>query len=127
MNLLALLPWRAILPVLAALALLAGIWFHGRHVGADGVRAEWQAQQQADREAADAERESNRLRAQAAAKDYESQRAAIAARQPSQEYRYALTARICPPPGALVRDYELGDLPLPGAVLDRLRAAGADY
>lgn len=111
----------------AVLALLAGVWFHGHHIGAASVQAKWGKQAQADREAAETERESNRLRARAAAKDYEAQRAAIQARQPSQEYRYALTTRICPPPGAFARDYELGDLPLPGAVLDRLRSAGADY
>jgi hypothetical protein len=69
------------------------------------------------------------LRARAAATDYEAQRAAIARRatSPSPESRYALHATICPPAGAFSRPLELGDVPVPGVVLDRLRDAGADF
>lgn len=113
----------------AALALLAGAWMHGRSVGVDGVRAEWQAQQQQDREAAETQRESERLRARAAAADYETRRAAIAARatQVSPEVRNALNAPICRPLGASAPGLRLGDLAVPAAVVGRLRDAGADY
>jgi hypothetical protein len=112
-----------------ALALLAGVWLHGRSTGAASVRAESQAQQLADREAADAARESDRLRARAADADYQARRAAAARRAvtPSPESVYALHATICPPAGPLGRPLELGDVPVPRAWLNRLRDAGADY
>ena len=102
--------------------------FGYRHGAAD-VQAKWDEVSAAQRAQAEADRESNRLRAQAAATDYETQRAAIARRvaNPSTESVYALRSTICPPPGALGRPLELGDVPVPGAVLDRLRDAGADY
>lgn len=111
------------------LALLAGAWCHGHRTGAAGVRADWQAEQLADGDAADAQAEQQRLRGRAAAADYEAKRAAITRRltQPSPEAQYALHATICPPAGALGRPLELGDVPVPGAVLDRLRNAGADF
>jgi hypothetical protein len=113
----------------AALALLAAVWFHGRGAGAASVRVEWQAQQLHDREAADAARESDRLRGRAADADYQARRAAAARRAvtPSPESVYALHATICPPAGPLGRPLEFGDVPVPGAWLDRLRDAGADY
>jgi hypothetical protein len=109
----------------AVLALLAGAWGHGRHVGAAGVQARWDAQVRADKDAADAARESDRLASHAAATRYEAARAAIAARAaaPSPEYRNALAAPICPVAGPL----ELGDVSVPAAVLQRLHDAGADY
>lgn len=109
----------------AGLALMAGVWFHGRHIGAVGVQARWDAQVRADKDAADAAREADRLRSHAAATKYEVQRAAIAARSttPTPEYRDALHAPICPVAGPL----ELGDVPLGAAVLQRLRDASADY
>lgn len=112
--------------VLVALALAAG---YGYRHGAARVQARWDQVAAEQRAQAEAERESNRLRAQAAAMSYENQRAAIARRPaaPSQESVYALRSTICPPPGALGRPLELGDVPVPGAVLDRLRDAGADY
>lgn len=113
----------------AAALLLAGAWLHGHHQGAAGVQADWKAQQLAQRQAADAQAEQQRLRERAAAAAYETQRAAITRRAatPSPESAYALHATICPPAGALGRPLELGDVPVPGAVLDRLRRAGADY
>ena len=125
---LALLPWRTILPALAVLALLAGIWFHGHHTGAESVQTKWDAQVRADKDAADAAREVDLLRSSAAATAYEARSATIARRatQPSPEAAYALHATICPPAGALGR-LELGDVPLPAAVLQRLRDASADY
>lgn len=112
--------------VLLALVLA---WGYGYHHGGQRVQRKWDAQQLADRQAAEAQREAQRLTAQAAATEYEAKRAAIARRaaQASLESRYALTATICPPPGAIGRPLELGDVPIPGAVLDRLRDAGADY
>jgi hypothetical protein len=113
----------------AILALLVGVWLHGHRVGAAGVQAEWAAQVVADKAAAEAARESDRLRSRAAATSYETQRAAFAARltKPPPESTYALHATICPPAGALDRPLELGDVPVPGAVLIRLRDAGSDY
>jgi hypothetical protein len=112
--------------VLALSALFAG---YGYHHGAQRVQRRWSAQLAADKAAAEAQAESNRLRARAAATDYEAQRAAIARRatSPSPESRYALHATICPPAGAFSRPLELGDVPVPGVVLDRLRDAGADF
>lgn len=113
----------------AALGLLAAVAGYGYHHGAQRVQARWDKAAAEQRAAAEAARESDRLRAQAAAKSYEAQRAAITARltKPSPEAAYALHATICPPAGALGRPLELGDVPVPGAVLDRLRDAGADY
>lgn len=112
----------------AVLALLAGVWLHGNHAGAAGVRARWQAQQVADETAANAQAEQQRLRARAAAADYETQRAALTVRltQPSAEARNALHAPICPPAGPSPV-LELGDVPVPAAVLQRLRDAGTDF
>lgn len=113
----------------AVLAVLGGAWLHGHHQGAAAVREQWQAEQLAATQAAAAQAEQQRLRQQAAATTYEAQRAAIARRatQPSPESAYALHASICPPAGALGRPLELGDVPVPAAVLERLRGAGADY
>lgn len=111
------------------LALLAGAWAHGRHVGAEGVQARWDAQVIEAKRAAEVQAEQQRLRARAAASDYETKRAALLRRltQPSQESAYALHATICPPPGALGKPLELGDVPVGAAVLQRLRDAGADF
>lgn len=111
---------------LVALVLAAG---YGYRHGAASVQRRWDAQQLADRNAAEAARESNRLLSSAAATQYEAQRAAAARRatQPSPESRYALTATICPPAGAFGRPLELGDVPVSRAVLNRLRDAGAEF
>lgn len=113
----------------AVLVLLVGAWFSGKNFGAERVQARWDKAAAEARAAAEAERESNQLRAQAAATSYEAQRAAIARRAntPSPESAYALHATICPPAGPLGRPLELGDVPVPRAVLDRLRDAGADF
>lgn len=126
---LALLPWRYIAIALAIVAILAGAAGYGYRHGSMKVQAKWDAQVAADKAAAEALRESNRLRAQAAATSYETQRAAIAARvnKPSQEVDHAFHASICPKPGVFGQPLELGDVPVGAAVLDSLRAAGADY
>ena len=111
------------------LALLAGAVGYGHHSGADRVQRKWDARVQADKEAADAAREVDRLRSSAAATKYEAQRAAIASRaaQVSPEVRNALSAPICRPLGASAPGVRLGDLAVPAAVVDRLRRAGADF
>lgn len=102
---------------------------HERQIGAANVQSKWDAQKLIDEQAAEAQRESQRLRAQAAASTYEAQRAAIAARltKPSPEVANALHAPICPPQPGVPGRLELGDVPIPAAVLQRLRDAGADY
>lgn len=123
------LPPAWLIKLAGALALLAGAWLHGRSVGAADVRAEWQAQQQQDRDAAEAQAETRRLQARSAATQYETRRAAIAARatQVSPEVRNALNAPICRPLGASAPGLRLGDVAVPAAVVGRLRDAGADY
>lgn len=113
----------------AVVALLAGVWFHGRSSGADRVQAKWDQQVREDKDAADAARESDRLRARTLDAEYQANRAAAARRlaDPSPESVYALKATICPPPGALGKPLELGDVPIPGVWLERLRSAGANY
>lgn len=107
-----------------ALAVAAGYCYH---LGGQRVQRKWNAQVQQDKAAADAAREVDRLRARSADADYQARRAAAARREPSPESAYALKATICPPAGVFGRPLELGDVPVPGAVLDRLRDAGADY
>lgn len=111
----------ALAGVLGALA-----WVH--HDGATRERAKWEAQQLEDQQAADAQRETQRLRAQAAATDYEAQRAAAVRRAatPSPEAANALHATICPASGPS-KPLELGDVSVPAVWVDRLRDAGADY
>lgn len=119
---------RALFIALLIVSALLGVYTLGHRHGAAGVRADWQAQQIADREAAETLAESTRLRARASATTYETKRAAIARRAtpPSPEAQYALHASICPPAGAFSRPLELGDVPVPAVLLDRLRRAGED-
>ncbi len=113
----------------AGLALVAAAGGYGYRHGAQSVQARWDKQAREAQAAADALRESDRLRARAADADYQARRAAAARRSnsPSPESVYALHATICPPAGAFGRPLELGDVPVPGVWLDRLRSAGADY
>jgi hypothetical protein len=114
---------------IAGVVVAGGIWLHGRGVGADGVLAQWNEQVRVDKEAADAAREVDRLRARTVDAEYQANRAAAARRMasPSPESEYALKASICPPPGVFGKPLELGDVPVPGSWLERLRNAGADY
>jgi hypothetical protein len=116
----------ALAGVLGAVAWAA---HHERQLGAASVQADWDAERLASQQAAEAQAEQQRLRAQAAASDYEAKRAEFARRAatPSPESSYALHATICPPPGPLSKPLELGDVPVPAAVLGRLRDAGADF
>lgn len=111
------------------LALLVGAAGYGYRHGSQSVQRKWDAQVRADKDAADAAAEADRVRSRAAATKYEAQRAAIVRRatSPSPESVYALHATICPPAGPLGRALELGDVPVDRAILDRLRNAGADY
>lgn len=115
--------------VLAVLALLAAAAGYGYHHGAQRIQALWDAQVQADKAAAEAAAEADRLRSRAAATQYETQRAAAARRltNPPPESEYALHRSICPPPGVLGKPLEFGDVPVPDSWLDRLRGAGADF
>lgn len=114
---------------IAALVLLASVAGYGYHHGAQRIQAKWDKAAREAKDAAEAEREANRLRSQAAAADYETKRAALQRRaaQLSQEAVNALHQPICPEPGVPGRPLELGDVPVPAAVLDRLRSAGADF
>lgn len=114
---------------IAGVVVAGGIWFHGNRTGAAGVRADWDQQVREDKDAADAAREVDRLRARSADADYQARKATAARRtaNPSPESEYALHATICPPAGPFGRPLELGDVPVPGSWLERLRDAGADY
>ena len=110
--------------ILALLALVAGASYAGHHVGAKGVRAEWDAQRLADRDAADAQAETNRLSSRSASARYVATAQRIRARlEPArQALRRDLQAPItCPAPGA--SHAALADLPIPAAALQRLRDA----
>lgn len=112
--------------VALALVLAAG---YGYHHGAERVQRRWDAQQLAERNAAEAARERQRLAAQSATTQYEARRAAIArqATQVSPEVRNALSASICRPLGASAPGLRLGDVAVSAAVVGRLRDAGTDY
>lgn len=110
--------------VLIALGLLAGVWLYGRHVGALEVRAEWQAEKDADREAAEALREANRLRAMAASRDFEASRQRLVAQ--AEAARSALRRDLQVPVACSTGDahaLKLADLPIPAAAVGRLRDA----
>lgn len=113
----------------AVLVLLAGAAGYGYHHGAARIQARWDKAAAAQQAQAEADREANRLRAQAAATSYEAQRAAKAreAATTSPEVRNALNASICPSLGASAPALRLGDVLVGAPVVDRLRRAGADY
>lgn len=117
--------WRAWL----LLALVVGAWFHGHHVGADGVTADWAASDREREAAAIAAARDNTQRAHAAATDYEAAKARGAAALASTraELRNALQRPICPPGGHEETDDAptIADLPVPADAVDRLRRAAA--
>ena len=115
-------PWAKLL---AVLALLAGVWWHGRSTGADAVQARWDADTIAQERAAQAQEAAQRRRAHVASTAYQ---AGAAKRTKAQQtlrpdLDAALSAPACPKEAA---DVPLADLVVPAAALARLRVAGAD-
>ena len=112
------IPYRWIAGALTALVLLAAIWWHGNRAGAREVQAEWDAEtaQRAEQAREDA------VMARKASTAYQATLATIQGRTVGlqKELRNALsqTPRSCPA--------TLGDVVVPGAAIDSLRAAGAD-
>ena len=107
----------------AALAvLIAGIWFHGHHMGAKGVQADWDAAE-LDRERQIQIHEAQaRRRAADASGGFERQRARITQALPAirEGLRQDLQAPACQKDA----HESLADLPIPAAAVDRLRNAG---
>ena len=115
-------PWAKLL---AVLALLAGVWWHGRSTGADSVQARWDADTIAQERAAQAQEAAQRRRAHDASAGYQAGAAKRAqARQTLRaDLDAALSTPACPKEAA---DVPLADLVVPAAALARLRVAGAD-
>lgn len=115
-------PWAKLL---AILALLAGVWWHGRSTGADSVQARWDADALAQERAAAAQEAAQRRRAHQASTDYQAGAAKRA--QAGQSLRADLDAALstpaCPKEAAHAT---LADVVVPAAAIDRLRRAGAD-
>ena len=115
-------PWAKLL---AILALLAGVWWHGRSTGADSVQARWDADALAQERAAAAQEAAQRRRAHDASAQYQADAAKRAQAQQSlrADLEAALSVPACPKEAT---DVSLADLVVPGPALDRLRRAGAD-
>ena len=113
--------------VAAILALLAGVWWHGRSSGANAVQARWDADTIATERAQQAQEAAQRRRATAASTDYQAKAARRAASNDSirADLGASLSVTACPKEANHV-PLQLADLPIPGAALDRLRRAGAD-
>lgn len=113
---------RLIIAGLAVAAVLAGTW----HLSARLVRADWAAADLARERAATVLHAQHTRQAAMAADRSEAQRSAIRARAAKllPEVRNELLAPIPCVAGAFA---PLADLPIPAAVLDRLRRAGADF
>lgn len=107
-------------------ALLVGIWFHGRSTGADSVQARWDADTVARERAQQAQEAAQRRRAHDASSSYQAQAGKRAKAQESlrADLNTALNTPACPKEAP--HDLSLADLPIPGHALDRLRTAGAD-
>ena len=115
-------PWAKLL---AILALLAGVWWHGRSTGADSVQARWDADALAQERAAQAQEAAQRRRAHDASAQYQAGAAKRAKAQQSlrADLEAALAIPACPKEDP---DVTLADLVVPAASLARLRVAGAD-
>lgn len=113
---------RAAVPLMLAAAVAAGWW-----LGAGRVQARWDAAELQRERAAQTLLAQDRRRQAGAADQYEAQRQQIrlAATQALPEVRNALSAPISCPAGASA-PLALADVPVPAAVLDQLRHAGAD-
>lgn len=116
-------PWAKLL---AILALLAGVWWHGRSTGADSVQARWDADTVARERAQQAQEAAQRRRAHEASSSYQAQAGIRAKAQESlrADLNTALNTPACPKEAP--HELSLADLPVPGPALDRLRTAGAD-
>lgn len=112
--------------ILVALAVVAGAWFHGHHVGATAEKADCQARELATVAAAEAQAETNRLSARSASARYVVTAQRIRARlEPARiGLRQALQAPVNCRLGASNADsLKLADVTVPAAALDRLRDA----
>ncbi len=107
-------------------ALLAGVWWHGRSTGADSVQARWDADTVARERAQQAQEAAQRRRAHDASSSYQAQagKRAKAVQSLRADLNAALETIACPKDAP--NELSLADLPLPAAALDRLRRAGAD-
>lgn len=115
------------LRLLAGLSLICSAGALGWWLGTGHVQGRWDAAE-LQRERAVATLGAQERRRQAAVSEqHEAERREIRARLPAltQELRHELQAPItCPPTGQ--PPLELGAVPVPGSVVDRLRRAGAD-
>jgi len=111
--------------LIIAAAVLASALFAGWRLGDHLVRGEWAAANLAAERAEAERRDKNRDRAVVNAAAFEAQRQKITANQAevSNDLRKSLAAASCPVGAAST---PLADLPVPAAVVDSLRRAGAD-
>lgn len=112
--------------LIGVLALLALVWFHGMTKGKEWTQAEWDAANVAAERQAQQQAEQNRKTALDAAARFESTRQRLSAenRRARDALSVALRAPIsCDDKGA---PYALADLPVPAAVVDRLRQSAND-
>ncbi len=111
--------------LLAVLALLAGVWVHGRTNGAQSVQARWDADALAQERAAQAQEAAQRRRAHKASTDYQAGAAKRAQAQQTlrADIDAALSTPACHKESA---DVSLADLVVPMPAIDRLRRAGSD-
>lgn len=108
----------------AALAvLIACIWFHGRHMGAKGVQADWDAAELARERQIQIHEAQARRRAADASGRFEGQRARINQALPA--IRDGLRQDLQVPACQKDSNESLADLPIPAAAVDRLRNAGS--
>lgn len=112
------LPYRWIAVGIALLALLAGAWWKGDQHGQATVQQAWDK----EKVAADEQRREDAVMARKASAGYQTQLSQIQGRAAGlqKELRNALTQPITSCPATV------GDVVVPAAALDGLRAAGAD-
>lgn len=106
--------------------LLAVVWAHGMTKGKAWVQADWNAANVAAERAAQAAADQNRKTALDASRQFESTKRRLVAE--NERTRSALSVALrtpisCDDKGA---PYALADLPVPAAVVDRLRDSATD-